>query len=101
MQLLLGDLPFAGQDLAAQLAAQAALFMRNKEPQALRRGNSGRLGSLRDRIDRLYLRERATPASRPMSSGRSFFQSGKIAKTAKLIPLMEAVQHPGFSTIAE
>ena len=95
--------PAAGHDLAGQLAAQASLFMRNSEPQALRRGNSGRFGSLRDRIDRLYLRERTPSARRPLSVNRdaSYHQAGKVPKTSKLVPFLEAVQHPGFSTAAE
>ena len=92
-----------GHDLATQLAAQAALFMRAKEPQALNRGHSGRMGSLRDRIDRLYLQERApSTISRVLSLGlgRSFHQAGAVPKTTKLIPLMEAVQHAGFCSTA-
>lgn len=96
-----------GEDLAAQLTAQAALFMKGSQPQALRRGNSGRLGSLRERIDRLYLRERTPSASRSamrslsVSRDASFHQAGRIPKTSKLVPFWEAVQHPAFSSIAE
>lgn len=87
-----GCFHFAGNKLASQLAEQAALFVANHHnAQPLRRGNTLRLGSLGERINRLYFTEMA-----PAVLSKAIASANKLRSKQKMIPFTEAVQHPGF-----
>lgn len=73
--------------------AEAALFVNNRIHQSLARGKLVRLGSLRERINRLYFKEKL-PSTLKQNFGNGMRL--QMGDKGRLVPFLEAVNHPSF-----